>query len=98
MVKRSRAHCIRNIDDELAKIKDKTLKLQLRAEICCIQLSFNQKIFDKLTELFEKKWRDSCQEFIDYFMTNWVHKKVDGTKNIHWATQAKVMQLNRRTK
>ena len=72
------AHAIRNIDDELTKIKNKVFRTQIRSDICNIQLSCNERIFKKLTQLFESKWRNkdnSCDDFMQYFQSNWVENK-----------------------
>ena len=46
----------------------------MRTDIINIQLSFNEKIFNKLIELFQKKWLgDDCKDFVEYFLKNWVN-------------------------
>ena len=69
------AHAIRNVDNELTKIKNKIFQGQLRLDILDIQLSRNKKMFLKLTELFELKWlnkSNSVDNFLLYFRKNWV--------------------------
>ena len=69
------AHAIRNIDEELAKIKDKEVRSQMRSDICKIQLSQNENLFLKATELFTRKWNNKETEFVNYFNENWCQTK-----------------------
>lgn len=72
------AHTIRNIDTELAKIKNKEQRERIRFDICNIQLSQSKAIFIKLNELFYLKWlnrENSITYFMSYYRDNWVNRK-----------------------
>ena len=67
------AHVIRNIDIYLKPIKNEQSKIQIRYDICKIQLSINEGLFKKALELFFIKWRGDIQinNFLDYFENQW---------------------------
>ena len=70
------AHAFRNMKHELDHVKNRLERDLMRSDICKIQLAHTTKIFEKLTELFTKKWLDKADSsicgFIEYFNNNWV--------------------------
>ena len=72
------AHVIRNVDDELSKVKCSDTRIRMRQDICNIQLSFTKKIFDKLASLFCSKWQKinaNNSTFISGFYNDWCLNK-----------------------
>ncbi len=50
------AHALRNVDTEIAKIKHPKYKVDIRDDICSMQLCYNEALFSKASELWKIKW------------------------------------------
>lgn len=68
------AHVIRKVDENLKPLNE-NLRDEIRGYIVKIQVCFNEAIFDKAIELFEKKWKAKksrkVNDFLKYFKTQW---------------------------
>ena len=65
------AHMIRKVDDKLSHIDDANIKLEIRDDICTLQLARNEKIFTKASSLFLLKWnRVDCQSVKKFISKN----------------------------
>lgn len=67
---------IKTVDRRLRRIREKSHRKLIRADIIRIRLSGNEFVFAKAVELFESKWRgkyedDEIDKFVDYFKDKW---------------------------
>ena len=70
------AHCIRNIDNEMAEYNvEKNNRAKVRKDICDLQLCQSSTVFHKAAELFNEKWNEKEKQFTGYFIKNWINTK-----------------------
>lgn len=66
-------HAIKCIDDHLHLISLNSARIQIREDICNLQLCISEPIFDKAYELFKIKWQKE-EAFLEYFDSEWKKK------------------------
>ena len=72
-------HFYRNVEKKIVSLLEKEDRSSMKEDIKFLENMHSKDLFNCALVLFEKKWAEKAEGFLDYFYENWINSQFD-----HW--------------